>query len=353
MLRARIEKQLRQYRLALTVEAAAGETLVLVGPSGSGKTTTLNCIAGLTAPEAGEILLGGRPLFDAKAGINLPAENRGLGYLFQESALFPHLTVFENIAYALRCRRQPKATVRQQVERACELVGLSALTRAKPGRLSGGEQQRVALARAIVFEAELLLLDEPLASLDVQTRSQVRGELRRLLRRLRRAAVLVTHDYVDALTFGDRIAVIDQGRLLQAGTKDELLARPRSRFVADLTGVNFFEGTISPVRRNGLAQVIIGETALYVPSEEMGDTLLSFFASDVTLSPSRPEGSALNVFPCRVKEIVHLGERARVATDCALPLIAEITAKSLEALRLKEGDTVYASVKATAVKTYR
>jgi molybdenum ABC transporter ATP-binding protein len=353
MLRVGIEKQLREFRLRVNLEVARGETLVLVGPSGGGKTTVLNCIAGLVAPDGGRIVLGERTLFDAERGTDLPAERRGLGYLFQDFALFPHLSVFENIAYPLRCRRRPEAELRDEVGRAGQLVGLDGLMEAKPGELSGGEQQRVALARAVVFQAELLLLDEPLASLDVQTRGRVRSELRRLLRRLGRAAVLVTHDYADALTFGDRIAVMDRGQLLQVGDREELLARPRSRFVAELTGVNFFEATITALRRGGLAQAVVGPGALHVASEEVGDVLLSFLASDVTLSLSPPEGSALNVFPARVKEIVHLGERARVATDSALPLVAEITAESLEKLRLKEGDAVYASVKATAIKTYR
>jgi molybdenum ABC transporter ATP-binding protein len=328
---------------------------VVIGPSGCGKTTTLNLIAGLMTPDGGRIALGDRVLWDGGAGVDVPAEKRKVGYVFQDFALFPHMTVAENLAYGLKSRKRANAQVQARVGEALKLLGIEHLRDRRPGALSGGERQRVALGRAVACEAELLLLDEPLGSLDAQTRNHVRGELRRLLQVVGRIAIMVTHDYVDALTFGDCICVMDRGRVVQLGDRRELLRHPKSRFVADLTGVNFFEGTISSSRQQGLAEIWVGETCLYAACdhEEMGDTLVTFFPSDVTLSREPLPSSARNVFRCRVQEIIHMGDKVRVALNGVLPMCAEVTAGSLEGLGIGEGDTVFASVKATAVKIYR
>jgi len=353
MLVVEATKSLREFCLSLAFQVQSGETLVIIGPSGCGKTTTLNLIAGLLRPERGRILLEGKALFDSSAGIDIPVEKRNLGYVFQDFALFPHLTVEANVAYGLRCRGVEKEKIAARVGWALEMVGLTAMAERKPLQLSGGEQQRVALARAIGLEGPLLLLDEPLGSLDAQTRRSLRGELRSLLRRVGRTAILVTHDHIDALTFGDSICVMDRGQIVQIGDKHQLLAHPRCKFVAELVGANFFEGTISSLRRHGLAAVRVGGSTLYVATDEIGDTLLTFYPSDVTLSLMPPAGSAVNVFESRVNEIVHLGDRVRVGLNSTLPIVAEITAESLEALGIREGSRVYASLKATAIKTYR
>jgi molybdopterin-binding protein len=315
----------------------------------------LNLIAGLVSPDEGRIALGDRVLYEHPGRVHLPTEQRNVGYVFQDFALFPHMTVTENVSYGLRARRRPRGEIPAKVEQVLELVGIHHLRDHSPGRLSGGEQQRAALARAIACDAEILLLDEPLGSLDAQTRNRVRGELHRMLRVVGRIAIMVTHDYVDALTFGDRICVMDRGRMLQIGTREDLLRHPKSQFVADLTGVNFFEGTISRSCGDGVAEVWVGNTCLYAACEhqEMGDLMLAFFPSDVTLGREPSATSARNVFQSEVREIVHLGDKVRVSLNGALPLSAEITADALEQLALREGDTVYASLKATAIKTYR
>jgi len=355
MLSVQVSKQLREFPLEIGFDVRPAETLVIIGPSGCGKTTTLNIIAGLLAPDEGTIVLGDRVLCNTECGPCLPTEKRNVGYVFQDFALFPHMSVLENVAYGLRARRRPGREVRKKVDDVLGLLGIEHLRAHRPGALSGGERQRVALARAIACDAEILLLDEPLGSLDAQTRNRVRGELQRMLRVVGRIAILVTHDYIDALTFGDQICVMDRGRVLQMGERQELLRHPRSRFVAELTGVNFFQGTISGSLRQGVAEVWVGDACLYAASsrEELGDTLLAFFPTDVSVSRERPSGSPRNVFESRVQEIVHMGDKVRILLNGAVPLCAEITAESLDKLSIRAGDTVYASVKATAIKTYR
>jgi len=353
MLSVQASKALREFTLSVAFEVEAGETLVVIGPSGCGKTTTLNIISGLLRPEAGRVVLEGGTLFDSSAGIDVPVEKRKIGYVFQDFALFPHLSLADNVAYGLHCQKMKKDKIAARVQWALEMVGLAGMAQRKPPQISGGEKQRVALARAIALESPLLLLDEPLGALDAQTRRSVRGELRAVLRKVQRTTIMVTHDHVDALTFGDRICVLDRGEIIQIGDKHELLTSPRCKFVADLVGANFFEGTISSLRRHGLAAVRVGDSTLHVATDEMGDTLLSFYPSDVTLGLAPPAGSAVNVFESRVSEIVHLGDRVRVALNSTLPMVAEITAESLQALGIKEGSKVYASLKATAIKTYR
>jgi molybdenum ABC transporter ATP-binding protein len=354
-LSVRIRKALREFDLEIGFEVERGETLVIIGPSGCGKTTTLNLIAGLVTPDEGRITLGSEVLWDGAAGTEIPTEKRNIGYVFQDFALFPHMTVAANVAYGLRARRLARGDTPRRVNEVLDLLGIKHLRDRRPGALSGGERQRVALARAIACEAEILLLDEPLGSLDAQTRNRVRGELRQLLRAIGRIAVMVTHDYLEALTFGDKICVLDRGRVLQIGNRQELLRHPRSRFVAELTGVNFFEGKVTVEPDNGLAEIRVGDASLHVPSDgqDGGDTLVVFFPSDVTVSRRPPPTSAQNVIRGHVREIVHLGDRARLALNGALPICAEITGESLEELGLAEGDAVYASVKATAIKTYR
>ena len=355
MLSVQVRKRLREFELQLGFEVKPAETLVIIGPSGCGKTTTLNMIAGLTPPDDGRIAVRDRVLWGRTEGVDVSAERRNVGYVFQYFALFPHMTVGENVAYGLRARKARKETIPGRVKEALALLAIEHLRDHRPGGLSGGERQRVALARAIATEAEILLLDEPLGSLDAQTRNQVRGELQRLLRLVHRICIMVTHDYIDALTFGDRICVLDRGRVLQIGDRVELLRRPRSRFVAELTGVNFFEGKVTAKPENGLAEVHVDGSRLYaVPDQqETGDALVTFFPSDVSISREPPSSSAVNVFRSTVKEIVHRGDKVRLSLNGALSLCAEITAGSLERMELKEGDAVYASLKATAIKMYR
>jgi iron(III) transport system ATP-binding protein len=222
-----------------TLRVEPGEFLTLLGPSGCGKTTVLRVLAGLEEPDFGEILLDGRSI------TTLPPHRRRIGLVFQNYALFPHMTVFENVAYSLRIRGEREHIVRSDVTAALTAVGLDDLVARPPGRLSGGQQQRVALARALVMKPDLLLFDEPLSNLDAKLRVQVRGELRRLQQSLGTTAVFVTHDQDEAMSLSDRIAVMNAGHVEQIGTPEEVYARPSSLFVADFVGkVNVLPGRV-------------------------------------------------------------------------------------------------------------
>ena len=220
----------------IDLAAEQGEMLTLLGPSGCGKTTTLRMVAGLEDPDEGTIRAGDRVLFDGAKGINIPPENRGLGMVFQSYAIWPHMTVLENVAYPLKMRRVPAAERRTMVGKVLDLVGMAGLEDKPATKLSGGQQQRVAFARALVFQPELLLLDEPLSNLDAKLREHMRFELRIMQKRLGLTAIYVTHDQEEALTLSDRLVVMNGGNIEQVGTPEEIYERPATRFVAQFIG---------------------------------------------------------------------------------------------------------------------
>ena len=242
MLDAHLAKTRGGFALDVAFQAAAGATTVVVGESGAGKTSVLRLLAGLDRLDGGHVALDGIRYADAGGGLHVPAWQRNVGYVAQDYALFPHLTVLENVAFGLRAGGTTPKRIRPAVEGALDLVGIPELAGRLPGQLSGGQQQRAALARALVLEPRLLLLDEPLSSLDIQTRRAVRVELRGLLQRLPCVTVYVTHSPIEALVFGERVVVLDRGRVAQAGSREELLRHPRSPFVAELVGTNLFVG---------------------------------------------------------------------------------------------------------------
>ena len=235
-----------EFELDVGFRAPAGATTVIVGESGAGKTSILRLAAGLDHPDAGHIRLDGEVYADTAAGVAVPAWRRDVGYVAQDYALFPHLTVAENVAFGLKRTSARAGRDRIAGGRGPGRTGIAGLGAATPAMLSGGQQQRAALARALVLDPRLLLLDEPLAALDLQTRRQVRGELRHLLRAFGCVTLYVTHSPLEALLFGDRIVVVEAGRISQVGTRDDLLRHPRSRYVAELMGTNFFAGRRPP-----------------------------------------------------------------------------------------------------------
>ncbi|MFN3650641.1 MAG: ABC transporter ATP-binding protein [Armatimonadota bacterium] len=344
-----------ELEVELTVEP--GETVVLVGPSGSGKTTTLRAIAGLVRPDRGRITIAGRAVLDTERRIDLPPWERRVGYVFQDYALFPHLTVEQNLRYGLRSR---DANSGDRVREWLQALGIAELAHRRPDRLSGGQQQRVALARAAVSDSDLLLLDEPFGSLDAATRRSVRNELRDYLRRAARTALLVSHDYLDALTLGDRIAVLEEGRLVQVGSREEVLRRPRTPFLAALTGHNVLEGTLQPPAPGAEErEAAAGPLRFHVAGGTelpAGPVFLAFGPQEVTLlreAPGAASLSARNRFPATVREIVPLPDRLRVYLDAGLPLMADVVPSAAAELGLREGAPVTAAIKSTAIEVYR
>lgn len=262
---------------------SCGEIFTLLGPSGCGKTTTLRLVAGLEEPDGGEIFIAGMAMAAPDRGLHLPPEKRQLGMVFQSYAIWPHLTVFENVAFPLRVRRASNDAVRRRVNHALEIVGLSGLAERGATQLSGGQQQRVALARALVYEPAILLLDEPLSNLDANLREEMRFEIRRLHDAYRYTTLYVTHDQAEAMITADRIVVMNHGRIEQAGSPEEIYRRPRSEFIARfLGGTNILRG-----KRLGNGVVDCGGVLLRCGSGDPGrleEVVVSIRLHDIDLS---------------------------------------------------------------------
>ena len=294
-----------------------GEQLTLLGPSGCGKTTTLRAVAGLEQPSAGEIRIGGAPVYSSAHNINVQAERRGLSMVFQSYAIWPHMTVFENVAYGLRVRRIGATEITEKVHRALEMVQMRDFADRRASQLSGGQQQRVALARAFVFQPSVLLFDEPLSNLDARLRADMRIELRELQHRLGITSLYVTHDLEEALAMSDRIVVMRDGLVEQIGTPDEIYSLPRSAFVADFIGsANLIRGRNRPDLANG--DVIALETAdgqvIYgmAYGRAVGAELtLSVRTVHLQISLQRPTVNN-NVWPVRVEKTVFQGDFSQV-----------------------------------------
>nr|WP_303714770.1 ABC transporter ATP-binding protein [Methanoculleus marisnigri] len=236
MLSVHAVRQLRDFVLDITLSVRCGETLVLIGENGAGKSTVLNLISGILTPDGGEITLAGRTLFSDGSRIDVPAESRNIGHLFQSYALFPHMTVAGNVAFGLRCRKIPRPEIADTVAEQLAAMHLSDLADVNVGRLSGGQRQRVALARALVLEPELLLLDEPLAAVDMRAQAGMRTELRDRIRNAGIPCIIVTHTPRDALELGDRLCLIEEGRVAADGTPEEVLAMRENGFIASFAG---------------------------------------------------------------------------------------------------------------------
>jgi iron(III) transport system ATP-binding protein len=290
-----------------------GQFVTLLGPSGCGKTTTLNCIAGLEQPDGGRITVGRMVLTDVGRGVLLPPERRDLGMVFQSYALWPHMTVYDNLAFGLRLRRVPASEIRQRIRETLELVGLAGLERRYPFELSGGQQQRVALARAVVVQPRVLLLDEPLSNLDAKVREAARFWLREFQQRLGITAVYVTHDQAEALAISDQVAVMAQGRLLQYAPPTEVYERPASRFVAEFIGqTSFLQGTVVERSPAALRVTLEGggptltSTLVESPVQRGERVVVAVRAERVELLTSAPEGET-NLLPATLRSGIYLG----------------------------------------------
>jgi molybdate transport system ATP-binding protein len=345
---ARLDVDLDRFALHdVALQVADGETVALVGPNGAGKTTALRAFAGLVPIDDGRIELDGEVLDEPSTRTWVPAERRRVGVVFQDLLLFQHLTAVENVAFGLRARGVTAREARRVATEWLERLGLGQLAMARPGGLSGGQAQRVALARALVVQPRLLLLDEPLTALDVSTRPEVRRDLARHLAAFDGGALLVTHDPFEAMALADRIVVLEDGRVTQEGTPTEVRERPRTRYVADVAGVNLYRGSASA---EGLA---LERGARLVSAQRLdGPAFAVVHPRAVALHRREPEGTPRNVWHGVVRHVDPEGDRARVHVDGPVPITAEVTAASLSALGIAEGAAVWASVKATEVALY-
>jgi molybdenum ABC transporter ATP-binding protein len=338
-------------RADLELEPGDSRVLVLFGPSGSGKTTILRCLAGLDRPQEGFIRFGAEIWFDAATGVNRSPQARRLAYVAQDYGLFPHLTVEENVRFGMDGKRS--ATPR--VESILERVHLGGMAGRLPAQLSGGERQRVALARALARDPALVLLDEPLTALDLPLRDPMRQELRQFLRSLDVPSVIVTHDRVDALTLGDRMAVLAGGFIRQVGSVPEVFSRPADVAVAASVGVeNVVAGTVVETA-DGLATVRVGDGSIRAAADvASGPVFVCIRAEDVVLERSQHgDVSARNQWTGRVVALQPEGRVVRVTVDCGFVLTAVITRPSLDELQVAPGSAVTALVKATAVHLVR
>ncbi|MGI5168993.1 ABC transporter ATP-binding protein [Spirillospora sp. CA-253888] len=331
------------FELDLRLTAEPGEVVALLGPNGAGKSTALRALAGLVPTAAGHVRVDGADL------TALPPERRGIGMVFQDYLLFPHLSALDNVAFGLRCQGMGKRAARARAAEWLEHVGLADHASAKPRALSGGQAQRVALARALAVRPSLLLLDEPLAALDAHTRLEIRAALRRRLAGFSGAAVLVTHDPLDAMVLADRLVVVEGGRLVQQGPPAEIARRPRTDYVARLVGLNLYRGRAS----DGTVVLAGGTGKLDTADSLEGEVFVAFSPASVALYRSRPDGSPRNLWRTTVGAVERQGDRVRVRLDGPpFAAAADLTPGAVAELGLIEGSTVWAGVKAAETHVY-
>lgn len=287
----------------IRLEVKEGEILTLLGPSGCGKTTTLRCVAGLEKPEEGDIVIDGKPMFSEGF---VPPSKRGIGMVFQNYAVWPHMKVFDNVVYGLRIQRLSRQSVQEKGAQALELVGLAGLGERYPNQLSGGQQQRVALARALVRNPKVLLLDEPLSNLDAKLREKMRFEIKSLVRRMDLTSVYVTHDQAEAMVISDRIVVMESGNVVQIGVPEEIYKKPTNRFVADFIGTtNFIPGEVVQVHQ---------DTGMVFVRTEFSEKMLCKMSDTMAITPGtkvhasiRPEDVEVFMEPSQGKENLFKG----------------------------------------------
>ena len=329
----------------VSFEVQQGQYFVLLGASGAGKSVLLETIAGLNHPDAGRLFLDGKDI------TNEDIQRRRIGLVFQNSTLFPHMTVYENIAYPLRCRKLKNVQIHKRVAELAEDFAIIYLFKRKVQTLSGGESQRVSLARAVASEPRCLLLDEPISSLDVKSRPQMRALLRKINAR-GQAIVHVTHDYTEAVSLGTHIAVMEDGKIAQAGTVEEVFRRPKSEFIARFVGIrNFFKGRLEDSHQTNTKRFNTNGLSLSVLTDSAGSQgYVCVRSEDVTIGNTAERTSARNNFEGTIVDIVPVGVGVEVIVDIGTEIAALITNESVNALGLCCGKKVWISFKASAAK---
>ena len=346
----RADVRLTRGLLDLDVElnAGPGQIVAILGPNGSGKTTLLHALAGLIRLQRGHVHVAGC-LWDSPADkVWLTPEQRRTGLVLADHLLFPHLSVVDNVSFGPRSRGVSKSDAHARAHAELDALGLADRPDVRPRELSSGQAQRVALARALATDPDLLLLDEPLSALDPTTRAQTRADLGVRLRAFPGMTILVTHDPLDALSLADRLVFIEGGHLVQQGTPQEVIARPRDPYVAQVVGLNFLRGQRVSDQQVDVAGTIV--VAPEVPSD--GPVCVTIPPSAVALYLTHPEGSPRNTWPVTVRDIQLFGQTARVSLAGPFALAAEVTTTAVADLRLGVGQELWATVKATEVRAY-
>lgn len=353
-LQADVTATVGPFALDVALDVHDGELLAVIGPNGSGKTTLMRCLAGLRRIDAGHITLGGDLLDEPVTGRFVPPEARSIGVVFQDHVLFAHLSALDNVAFGPRARGTRRNDARRIARSWLQTLDLAAFADRRPASLSGGQAQRVALARALAITPRLLLLDEPLAALDVDTRRSVRRELRHHLMSHSGARLLVTHDPADVYALADRVAVLDHGSVAQVGTVAEITAHPRTPFVASLVGINLLHGTVAAHAHGDVFTTAHG-LDLTVVTSLRGPAIATVRPQSITVARAAADTSARNTLDGVIDDLERLGDRVRVTIAAGIPprrtlLVAEITAASSDALHLRPGDAVVATLKATDIE---
>ncbi|MCT8336169.1 ATP-binding cassette domain-containing protein [Methanoculleus sp. Afa-1] len=343
---AGLSKHLGDFTLTdVNLTVAEREYFIILGPTGAGKTILLETIAGIYAPDAGTITLDGR---DVTA---TDPKDRGVGMVYQDYMLFPHLTIEENIGFGLLQRGVEPARIQESVQEIAGLLGIDHLLGRTPGTLSGGEQQRAAISRALVLRPRILLLDEPLSALDTGTRDRFRKELKAVHRATGTTVVHITHHFEDVFALADRVAVMQDGKVVQVGTPDEVFRRPATEFVAAFTGMeNVFYG-VSRIQ-NGETVIDLGGISIRTATDVEGDVCLGIRPEEVIVSREPFESSAINAFPGTVTEVRQNGIFSRVVVETGVPFVAVLTRQSIARLDLAEGKEAYVTFKASAVHVF-
>ena len=375
VLEARIELRRGEFELEVHLRVEPGETAALLGPNGAGKSTIVAAIAGLLPLERGHVRLAGRVLDDPAAGIFVPPERRRVGVVFQDQILFRHLSALDNVAFGLTSRGVRRAEAHERAEAWLDAMDLGDLGHRRPRALSGGQRQRVALARALACEPDLLVADEPLGSLDVTVRNRLRRNLAAHLSSGRNGGsvspavplqgagsvprLLITHDPTDAFVLADRVHIIENGRLTQSGTPDELRRAPATAYAADLSGINLVRGTadrgeitVTPDDGPSLTGSSRRTAVLLHAADTTvsGPALATIHPRAIALHRERPSGSPRNVWRTSAEAVESLGDITRVLLGSPLPLTADITPGAAHELLIRPGTSLWVSVKATEVE---
>ncbi len=341
-----VSKNWREFSLKnIDLEVRKGEYFVILGPTAAGKTLLLELIAGFYKPDHGEIWVNDKNV------TRMPPEKMGIGFVYQDYSLFPHLTVKENIEFGLKLKKMPKEDVEKKLKEVMKMLDISHLSHRYPRTLSGGEQQRVAIARGIVIEPSIMLLDEPLSALDTRTQIRLREELRRVHRGAKLTTIHVTHDQTEAMALADRIGVMMDGEIVQTGTPEEIFHSPIDEGVAEFVGVeNIIEGIVESSEEGATTIRINDHIIEAISSAEAGSRVrICLRPESITIAPSKTTSSARNTFSGTITQLVPLGATYRVEIDCGFPLVALITKTSMEDLGLRAGKKVCTSFKASSV----